>query len=210
MVDLLPGTGVLAAILLCSAGAAAEESSEKGSEKAPAKVEEKVRGPAEALVVEAGAGYSGGLFTAIKGHDPRAAHGAAFHLGVGWAWTVGPTQSLGAQIFADGAFDSEAIVGPNSTGKIAPRFGVAAALWGDVAHLRVGGAWTRSRYEGGTYSGPSAVFAAGWHVALMPSLKTWKRPVFTFEFVPSFDFLKAPGETLNRWTLAALVGFAAY
>jgi len=202
MVDLLRRAGVLSAVLLFSSGASADEPAKKQ--------EEKVRGPAEDLVIEAGAGYAGGLFTAIKGHDPHVAHGAAFHLGAGWAWTVKRTQSLGAELFVDGAFDSEAIVGANSTGKVAPRFGVAAALWGDIAHLRLGGAWSTSHYEGGEYSGPSVVFAAGWHVALMPSLKTWKRPVFTFEFVPSFDFLKANDETLNRWTLAALAGFAAY
>lgn len=172
--------------------------------------EQKVRGPADQLVVEAGAGYSGGLFTTIKGHDPRVAHGAAFHLGLGWAWSLKSTQSVGAQLFADGDFDSAGIVGPNSTGKLAPRFGVAGALWGDVAHLRLGAAWATSHYEGGTYSGPSVVFAAGWHVSLMPSLKTWKRPMFTFEFVPSFDFLKVGNETLNRWTLAGMAGFAAY
>lgn len=202
MADLVRSAAVLATTTLISTFVHA----------AHAKVasEEKVRGPAEDLVIEAGAGYSGGLFTAITGHDPHVAHGAAFHVAAGWAWSVTRTQSLGAELFADGAFDSENIVGGNSTGKIAPRFGVAAALWGDVAHLRLGGAWATSRYEGGEYSGPSLVFAAGWHVALMPSLETWKRPMFTFEFVPSFDFLKAGDETLNRWTIAALLGFAAY
>lgn len=203
MADLLRSAALLATTTLVlafvpAAHAAASES------------EEKARGPAQDLVVEAGAGYSGGLFTAIAGHDPHVAHGAAFHVGAGWAWSVKSTQSLGGELFVDGAFDSENIVGANSTGKVAPRFGVAAALWGDVAHLRLGGAWATSRYEGGQYSGPSLVFAAGWHVALMPSLKTWKRPMFTFEFVPSFDFLRAGDETLNRWTLAALLGFAAY
>ncbi len=171
---------------------------------------EAARGPADQLVLEGSGGYGGGLFTAIQGHDPKVAHGAAFHVGLGWAWTVKRTQSLGAELFADGSFDASSIVGPGSTGKVAPRYGVAAALWGDLAHLRVGGAWATSRYEGGKYGGPSLVFAAGWHVTLMPTLKTWKRPMFTFELVPSFDFLKAGDETLNRWTLAAMAGIAAY
>lgn len=172
--------------------------------------DEKVRGPADQLVVEGGAGYSAGLFTAIQGHDPHVAHGAAFHFGLGWAFSVKNSQSLGAELFADGAFDAAGIVGPNSTGRIAPRFGVAGVLWGDVAHLRLGGGWASSHYEGGTYAGPSLVFAAGWHIKLMPSLTTWKRPVLIIEVIPSFDFLKANDETLNRWNLAAVVGFAAY
>jgi len=201
--------GGTAAILLTCASAAAD-GPEPGAEQGGP------RGPADGLVVETGAGYSGGLFTAIKGHDPRVAHGAAFHLAAGWAWPVKATQSLGAQLFMDGAYDADTIVGANSTGKVAPRYGVAGALYGDVAHLRLGGAWATSRYQGGEYSGPSVVFAAGWHFALLPSLQTSRRPWYfvhpqlTFEFVPSFDFLKVGDETLHRWTLAAMLGFAGY
>jgi hypothetical protein len=165
---------------------------EKPAEPAPAA---EARGPAEDLVVEAS-------------HKPLVAHGPMFHLGLGWAWSIKYNQSLGLEVFADGMFDGERTTGGSTA--VGGRYGAAAYVIGEKAHVRVGGGWASNNFDGANYQGLSVSFAAGWHVQMMPGSKSWKRPTFTFDVASSWDFLAAGDETLHRWLIGLLAGVAIY
>ncbi len=199
---------VFAGILAVPSAAAADEEKKAPEPAKSVEPAEKPRGPAQDLVLEAAFGYSVGVFTAIKGHDPEVAHGPAMHFAAGWAFTVKPNQSLGAEFAFDGDFDSGKITG--GTSKIAPRYMGFAFVTGEYAHVRVGGGYSTSHFENGEYSGPSIGFGAGFNIPVIPTAKSWKRPYVTIDIAPTWDFLKAPGETLNRWTVPLLVGVAIY
>jgi hypothetical protein len=184
------------ALLLVAAPASADEP------------EKKPRGPAEDLVIEASIGYGAGPFTAIHDRRPRIAHGPVYHFAVGWAWTVRSNQSLGVELFADGMFDSERITGGPL--KLGGRYGAAAFVVGERAHVRVGGGYASSTYRGDTYHGLSVGFAAGGHTQMVPNATSWKRPTVTYDIVPSWDFLNAGSQTLHRWTIALTLGVAVY
>jgi len=203
---------VLAGILAVPGVALADEEKPEPEAKPaavkPTEPAEKPRGPAEDLILEAAFGYSVGVFTAIKGHDPKVAHGPGMHFAAGWAWTVKANQSLGVEAAFDGNFDTGNTTG--GTRRVAPRYMGYAFVTGEYAHVRVGGGYACSRFEKEEYCGPSVGFAAGWNIPLLPRAKSWKRPYFTADIAPSWDFLKAPGETLNRWTFAVLFGVGIY
>jgi hypothetical protein len=197
---------ILTAVLALPASALADEP--KPAAAAPAAEPEKPRGPAQDLVLEAAFGYGGGPFTAIKGHDPKVAHGPAMHFAAGWAWTIKPNQSLGLELAFDGNFDSGNITG--GTRRVASRYMAFAFVMGEFAHVRVGAGWASARFDKEDHSGLSVGFAAGWNVPILPKSKSWKRPYVTFDIAPSWDFLGAGSETLNRWTVSALVGVGVY
>lgn len=181
----------------------------KPDDKGVERPDDKPRGPAEDLVLEASFGYGGGPFTAIAGHDPKVAHGPAMHFAAGWAWTVKANQSLGLEFAFEGNFDSGSVTG--GTRRVAPRFMGYAFVMGEYAHVRVGAGHASSRFDAGNYSGLSVGFAAGWNVPILPAAKkSWKRPYVTFDIAPTWDFLNAGSETLNRWTVSALIGVGIY
>lgn len=185
-----------------------EEETKPAAATEPAAPPEKERGPAEDLVLEASLGYGAGPFTTIAGHSPKVAHGPMFHIGVGWAWTMKYNQSVGLEAYADGMFDGERISGGSTA--VGGRYGAAAYVIGEKAHVRVGGGWASNQYDGANYQGLSVSFAAGWHVQMMPGTKSWKRPTVTFDLASSWDFLGAGDETLHRWIIGGLVGVAVY
>lgn len=187
------------------------ESTEPAAKPEPAAAkpaEGKVRGPAEDLIIEASIGYGAGPFTTITNHRPLVAHGPMFHVALGWAWTIRYNQSLGLEVYADGMFDGERTTA--GTGAVGARYGAAAYVIGEKAHVRVGGGWANNTYQSGNYQGLSVGFAAGWHVQMMPGAKSWKRPTVTFDITSSWDFLGAGDETLHRWIIGGLVGVAVY
>ncbi len=175
---------------------------------APAPAPEEKRGPAEDLIIEASIGYGAGPFTTIAGHSPKVAHGPMFHIGLGWAWTIKYNQSVGLEAYADGMFDGERISGGSTA--VGGRYGAAAYVIGEKAHVRVGGGWASNQYDGTNYQGLSVSFAAGWHVQMIPGAKSWKRPTVTFDLASSWDFLGAGDETLHRWIIGGLIGVAVY
>jgi hypothetical protein len=205
-----------------------EEKTEDDSEGPPAKkpepkpegtpppAEARVRGPAEDLVVEGSFGYGVGPFTTIAAHKPRVVHGPIFHLAIGWAWTIRSNQSLGLSVTADGMFDGEKTTtnteaGLSGNGAIGGRYGASAWVIGEKAHVKVGGGWASSTYQGANYQGLSLNFTAGWHAMMLPAAtQSWKRPAVTFDFATGWDFLGAGDETLHRWTVGLLLGFAMY
>lgn len=174
----------------------------------PAPPDQKVRGPAEDLVVEAGFGYGVGALTAIDGHDPKIANGPDVHFGAGWAWTIKSNQSVGIELFFDGQFDGDKSTGDGT--RLARRIGASAFVIGERAHVRLGGSFSKSYFDKGEYDGLGVTFAAGWHFAIIKGLETWKRPFLTVDFVPSWDFLGAGTQTLHRPSFAILLGVAAY
>ena len=93
---------VLTGILALPAAASAADAAKTTPAAAAAPSEEKPRGPAEDLVLEAAFGYGAGPFTAIAGESPRVAHGPAMHFALGWAWTIKSNQSLGLEAALDG------------------------------------------------------------------------------------------------------------
>lgn len=208
------GRLAIVAAVLAGSGSALADEPKTAESKAEAKTEpaatepEKPRGPAQDLVLEAAFGYGGGPFTAIKGHDPKVAHGPAMHFAAGWAWTIKPNQSLGLELAFDGNFDTGSVTG--GTRRVAPRYMAFAFVMGEFAHVRVGAGWASSRFDKEDHSGLSVGFAAGWNVPILPKAKSWKRPYVTFDIAPSWDFLGAGNETLNRWTVSALVGVGIY
>lgn len=210
-------------VLIPAAALADDEPKGEEAEAKPApepvsepKAPEPVRGPAEDLIIEASIGYGAGPFTTIAQHKPRVAHGPVFHLALGWAWSIRPNQSLGLALTADGMFDGERTTtnvdqGMAGTGAIGGRYGAAAFVVGERAHVRVGGGFASSTYQSAPpYQGLSVNFAAGWHVQMMPGAKSWKRPMVTFDFATSWDFLGAGDETLHRWNVGLLLGAALY
>ncbi|MGZ3418418.1 MAG: hypothetical protein ACXVEE_11170 [Polyangiales bacterium] len=191
-------------LVLSSAGVA-----HAAEEKAPAeKPPEKVRGPAHDLVVEAGFGYGVSALTAIDGHDPKVSPAPAVHFGAGWAWSIKSNQSVGLELFVDGSFDGDKVTGDGT--KFARRLGAAAFVVGERAHVRLGGGFSKSYFDKGEYDGLGIVFAAGWHFAIIKDLQTWKRPMMTIDFMPSWDFLGAGTQTLHRPSFALVLGIAAY
>lgn len=171
----------------------------------PAAPPEAVRGPADDLVVEAGIGYAVGAFTAIQGRDPAVAHGPMFHLGLGWAWTLRPNQSVGIQGFVDGTLDGD---GTTQSGtSMAGRYGGGVFVYGEKAHVRLNFGYAHATREGNGYSGIGVGFAVGWQVPLA-NRKGWKYPAFIAEIVPSWDFLGAGSETLHRWNFGIVIGLA--
>ena len=163
------------------------------------------RGPADALMVEAEVGYGVGAFTAIQGHDPKVPHGPMTHFGLGWAWTVRTNQSIGVEAFAEGTFDGDKTTSAGAA--FAGRYGAAAFVYGERAHLRLGFGYAHATMDGSGYSGLGVSFAAGWQVPLGPR-KGWKYPAFLVEVLPSWDFLGAGSETLHRWNFGVLLGLA--
>lgn len=171
------------------------------------KKDEPVRGPAEDLVVEAGFGYGVSALTAIQGHDPKVAHGPMVHAGLGWAWTVRASHSLGVEAFLDGMIDNDKTTGSgNAFGR---RLGLQAFVIGTKAHVRVGAGLAHATFDKNDYDGIGVALAAGFHLGVVDT-KTWKRPMVTFDIVPSWDFLSAGSETLHRPTFAFVLGVAAY
>jgi hypothetical protein len=168
----------------------------------------KERGPAEDLIAEAGFGYGVSALTAIKDHDPKVSPAPAVHFGLGWAWSIRSNQSIGLAAFFDGAFDGDKVTDDGT--KLSRRFGAAAFVIGERAHLRLGGTFSKTFFDKGEYDGLGVAFAAGWHFAIVKGLETWKRPYFTVDFVPSWDFLGAGSETLHRPSFSVLLGVAAY
>lgn len=194
---------------------AADEASAPAEVKPVAAPPPAERGPAEDLVLEGSIGYGAGPFTTIAGRKPLVAHGPMFHLGLGWAWSIRSNQSLGLEVTADGMFDGERTTtdveaGRSGTGAVGGRYGAAAFVIGEKAHVRVGSGWASSTYQDAKYQGLSVNFAAGWHVPIIPSAKSWKRPAVTFDIASSWDFLGAGDETLHRWTIGLLIGMAIY
>ncbi|MEO7096703.1 MAG: hypothetical protein ABI175_25825, partial [Polyangiales bacterium] len=148
-----------------SSAAAGSSSAAKAPASASAdapKVE--VRGPAQDLVLELSLGYSAGVFTAIEGHNPAVANGPMFHVGVGYAWTLKHNQSVGIAAIADGSLDNDRTT--NMGGHISGRFGGAAFVYGERAHLRLLFGYAHAALDGETYGGVGVGFGAGWHVPL--------------------------------------------
>ena len=168
-------------------------------------LKEEVRGPAQDVILEVSLGYAGGVFTAIEGHDPTVTHGPMFHLGVGYAWTIKHNQSVGIAVIGDGSLDSDRTT--KMGGHIAGRFGGAAFVYGERAHLRLLFGYAHAALDGQTYGGIGVGFGAGWHVPL-GQRGNWKRVAFIAEIAPSWDFLGAGSQTLHRWNFGLLFGIA--
>jgi hypothetical protein len=166
---------------------------------------EEVRGPAQDLVLEVSLGYAGGVFTAIEGHDPTVTNGPMFHLGVGYAWTLKHNQSVGVAAIADGTLDTDRST--KMGGHVAGRYGGAAFVYGERAHLRLLFGYAHAALDGATYGGIGVGFGAGWHVPL-GQRGNWKRVAFIAEIAPSWDFLGAGSQTLHRWNFGLLFGIA--
>ena len=95
----------------------------------------------------------------------------------------------------------------NMGGHIAGRFGGAAFVYGEKAHLRLLFGYAHAALDGQTYGGLGVGFGAGWHVPL-GQRGNWKRAAFIAEIAPSWDFLGAGSQTLHRWNFGLLFGIA--
>lgn len=204
---------LLAALLLSAPSTHADEAKPATTaEPATAEPAKKERGPAENLVIEAGAGYGVGTLTTITNHSPQVVHGPTFHVGAGYAWTLRANQSIGVELFAQGMVDADRTTGNGA--QIAGRYGASAFLVGERAHLRLGAGYatTTASDKAGkaeSFSGLGISFAAGWHFAVGKQTG-WKRAGVTFEVIPAWDFLSAGSETMHRLSFSMLLGVAIY
>jgi len=214
------GLAILAAALLgpSVAGAAEEKTPEKTGEKPPEKApepEKPVRGPAENLVIEAAAGYGIGTLTTIPNHDPQVVHGPLFHVAVGYAWTIRASNSVGVQIFADGMLDSDRTTG--SGAKVAGRYGAAAFMIGEKAHVRLGFGYTTTTAANKVgvsedFTGLGICFGLGYHF-MVGKQSGWKRAAISWDVVPAWDFLgsqSGSSATLHRLSFGMALGVAIY
>jgi hypothetical protein len=203
------GVVCLACGLLAAPSSGAAE--EKKAEKAPENPEP-VRGPAENLVIEAVGGYGVGTLTTIPNHDPQVVHGPLYHLALGYAWTIRASNSIGVQLFADGMLDSDRTTGAGA--KIAGRYGAAAFMVGQKAHVRLGFGYTTlsaadKQGVSSDYTGLGICFGLGYHF-MFGKQTGWKRPALTWEVVPAWDFLNAGSGTLHRLSFGMALGVAIY
>ncbi len=200
--------------------AATTRAEEKPAEKPPEKaVEEKpVRGPAENLVIEAVGGYGIGTLTTIPNHDPTVVHGPLYHVGVGYAWTIRASNSLGVEIFADGMVDSDRTTAAGA--KVAGRYGLAAFMIGEKAHVRLGFGYTTTTAGTSTkngaiprseeFTGLGLSFGLGYHF-MVGKQSGWKRAAVCWEVVPSWDFLSGDASsTMHRLAFGMALGVGIY
>ena len=193
----------LVMLLLTTPALGAESGTPQTAQPPPNPTLDPVHGPANQLITEASLGYGVGAFTAIDGHDPRVTNGPIFHAALGWAWALRTNQSVGIQAFADGTWDGDR--SSSNGAALASRFGGAAFVYGEHVHVRLGFGYAHATFDGGSYGGLGLGFAAGWHAPITPGSK---RLMFTFDVLPSWDFLGAGSQTLHRWNFGLAVGLA--
>jgi hypothetical protein len=165
------------------------------------------RAPASNFIGEIAAGYGAGMLSDVVGQGTTVAYGFGFHVDAGWAFEVGEKRdkSFGVVAFGDGIVDDAASTQAGAF--IAGRYGVAGVFIGDVVHGRMGVGWSEMKSSGVFRQGWGLSFGVGAHV-------NWdvgdKHPGLVFELDPTWDLYNVGSQTLHRWGMMLVGGFALY